>query len=152
MSLKTYIDNQIQAFRQKSSQGLLVGLQGSPTNNILPIFGAHIGESSSDIIEINLVKISDVGTYDSSAQLYNFKELEKISIDSNKMKFDIGSNQYVIDNSIDIELELDKCIYFLEFTNGFDTYKTDAFYANPIYNSGIKGINYDKIEFTMEVY
>lgn len=118
MSLETYIDGQIQAFKKQGAANILFGLQNSSTFKLLPIFKAHESGSTASPTEITAVQISRV---------YPFAELARVVLPTNLIVFDSGSNQYIIDNTKTITGLLNETIYYLEFKNGFNIFETEAF-------------------------
>lgn len=118
MSLETYIDGQVQAFRKQGTADILLGLQNSTTFKLLPIFKAYESGSTAAPTEITAVQISKV---------YPFAELARVVLPTDVIKFDSGTNQYIIDNTKTIEGLLNETIYYLEFKNGFNVFETGAF-------------------------
>ena len=80
MSLKTYIDIQVQDFRKRGSQSLMFGIQFAPNDKILGIYDAYPSISVAQPTSIELVKIQPVGNYDSGNSIYNYNETVYIII------------------------------------------------------------------------
>ena len=118
MSLETYIDGQVQAFRKQGAADILFGLQNSSTFKLLPIFKAYESGSTAAPTEITAVQIDKV---------YPFVEKARITLPTNVIKFDSGTNQYIIDNTKTITGLLNESIYYLEFKNGLNVFETEAF-------------------------
>ena len=94
------------------------GLQDSPTYKLLPIFKAYESGSTASPTEITAVKISNE---------YPFAEIERTSLNTNLITFDVATSQYLIDNSKTITGLLDNSIYYLEFKNGYNVFTTEPF-------------------------
>jgi len=137
MSLKTYINDEIQAFRKVATQSMPFGLQLAPDNTILGIHGAYPVMSTAQPTSIDLVKIATVGTFDSLNFIYNYKEIERISLPIGIIQYNVSAAQYLADTEIEFDSPVDECIYFIEFTNGSDTFKTEAFKSDPAFNSSL---------------
>ena len=118
MSLETYIDGQVQAFRKQGAPDVLFGLQNSTTFKLLPIFAAYESGSTDAPTEITAVQISKISP---------FVELARVTLPTDLIIFDSGSNQYIIDNTKTIEGLLNETIYYLEFKNGFNVFETEPF-------------------------
>jgi len=118
MSLATYIDGQVQAFKKQGVGDLLFGLQNSTTFKLLPIHKAYESGSTAAPTEITAVRIDRV---------FPFRELERVVLPTNLIIFDSGINQYVIDNTKTIEGLLENTIYYLEFKNGYNVFETESF-------------------------
>lgn len=118
MSLETYIDGQVQAFRKQGAPNILFGLQNSTTFKLLPIFKAYESGSSDAPTEITAVQIERV---------FPFAEVARVTLPTDLIIFDSGSNQYIIDNTKTITGLLNETIYYLEFKNGFNVFETGAF-------------------------
>lgn len=118
MSLETYIDGQVQAFKKQGAPNVLFGLQNSTTFKLLPIFKAYESGSTDAPTEITAVQIS---------KTYPFAELARVTLSTDLIVFDSGSNQYLIDNTKTITGLLNETIYYLEFKNGLNVFETEAF-------------------------
>ena len=116
MSLKTYIDGQVQAFRKTGAGNILFGLQDSTTFKLLPIFEAYESGSTASPTEITAVKIK-----------VDLTEISRTVLPTNLIIFDSATGQYIIDNTKTVTGLLDECIYYLEFKNGYNVFTTDAF-------------------------
>lgn len=122
MSLKTYIDTQVQDFLKEGGGNLLFGLQNAPTYKLLPIFEAYESGSTASPTEITAVKIGS-----KSGISLGLQEISRTSLATNLIIFDPGTNQYIVDSSKILATLLDECIYYLEFKNGFNIFTTEAF-------------------------
>ena len=115
MSLKTYIDTQVQDFRKNGAANILFGLQNAPTYKLLPIFEAYESGSSASPTEITAVKIDT-----------QLNEISRTVLATDLIIYKSGTAQYVVDPSKITSLN-DGSIYYLEFKNGFNVFTTEAF-------------------------
>lgn len=150
MSLNTYINDKIQGFRKQGCQSLLFGLQIVPSNVLPYIYNAYPGLSNANPISIELVKISSKLKYNSGTYIWDYTEIERTSLPLNSIQYDATTGQYLTQD-IDLTALLEECIYFIEFTNGSDIYRTEAFKVSDDLNDP-KGIDYDAVGLTTIVY
>jgi len=113
MSLKTYKNTEIQDFTKFGSGDLLLGLQKSNTFKFPEIYDAYT-DSSNSIAKIELVRINKNG-----------KEIDRTILDNSVLKVENG--QILINEYYIFPKNLAEQIYYLEFNNGFDIFKTDPF-------------------------
>ena len=115
MSLKVSKNTVIQDYQKDGTGWPLFGLQQSTYNALLPVYGAYSDNRS--ITEVNLIKLGI--------------NKEVLSTESLATSLFIWSNGQYTTNESEV-LELNKCIYKVEFKNGFDIYETEPFL---VYNS-----------------
>ncbi len=117
MSLKTYRSPEVQGFLKPGSPDLLFGLQNARTYKLLTLFEANeIAETATSITSITAVKIRIDKT-----------EISRTSLSVNLIVYDSATEQYVIDTDLLLASLLDQCIYYLEFQNGHNLFKTEPF-------------------------
>lgn len=120
MSLKTYIDTQVQDFIKPGAGNLPFGLQGAPLGRLLPIYNAY--SSPSAVIEITAVKISSM-----SGNSLGIVEISRTSLAIDLIVHDAPTGQYLIDSTKKVAFH--NCIYYIEFKNSSTTFVTEPFLA-----------------------
>jgi hypothetical protein len=116
MSLKIYINEENQAFRKEGNNDALFGIQLGFTFKLPPIHGAVYSGSNTSATSVKLVQIKKDPPF----------EVEKETTLSNSViKYENG--EFKIDQDVLIGVTLEKCIYYLEFQNGENTYKSENF-------------------------
>lgn len=116
MSLQVYTDDEIQDFLKKSSPDVLLGLQNARTYKLLPIYKAINAGSTASPTEITAIRIDN-----------DKKEVERITLATDLIVFDTGTDQYLIDQSKTLATLLAQDTFFLEFKNGHNVFTTDPF-------------------------
>jgi len=110
MSLKVSKNTVTQDYQKDGTGWPLFGLQQSTYDTLLPVYGAYSDNRS--ITEVNLIKLGI--------------NKEVLSIEGLETSLFSWSNGQYITNESEV-LELSKCIYKVEFKNGFDIYETEPF-------------------------
>ena len=123
MSLKIYINEEEQDFRKEYNNNILLDIQVSRTFALLPISGASYSGSLTSATSVKLIKIQ----LDSP-----FSIIEEITLPNSVITYSNG--QFKVDQDVDIGVSLDECVYYLEFENGENKYKSEAFLVQVINN------------------
>jgi len=118
MSLKIYINSEIQSFKKVGSGDILAGLQKSKTFKLLQIYDAY-SDVSNAITKFEVVELNQIGN-----------EIGRQTLPNSIIKYNNG--QYVIDFTQDLGFMLEPGIYYFEFLNGKDIFKSDIFIAKKI--------------------
>ena len=116
MSLKIYRDGKVQDFLKTGTGNLLFGIQISRDFKLIPIYNAYPEFNISNPVSIAAVKIT-----------IDKKEIERVVLPIDLISFDINTNQYLVDDSKVINPLMDAGIYYLEFSNGVNIFKSEAF-------------------------
>lgn len=116
MAVKTYIFPEIQDFMKIGTGNLRFGEQQAATYKLPVIYEAYAKGSTASPTSITAVKIKTDKT-----------EISRTSLATDLIIYDAATDQYLTDQSKLLASLLDNCIYFIEFENGFNLYKTDAF-------------------------
>jgi hypothetical protein len=111
MALKIFIGDEIQDFLKEGSAETLFGLQLAPKNKMLLIYGAVWGSSDS-ITSVEAVKIGA-----------NKREISRTTLANTLIIF--NTDKYIVDVAESYASDLDLCIYYIEFANASETFKTE---------------------------
>ncbi len=123
MAIKTYKDPEVQDFMKSGTGNLRFGEQYAATYKLPIIYDAHeISETATAITSITAVKIGSKSSYN-----YGIEEISRTSLSVNLIDYDSTTEQYITDTDLLLASLLDECIYYLEFQNGHNLFKTDAF-------------------------
>lgn len=121
MSLKIYINEEKQAYLKQGNNNILAGIQVSPTYKLLPIKDAVYSGSLTSATSVKLVKIE---------RNTPFNVISETTLSNSVITYSGG--QFKIDQTVDIGISLDKCIYYLEFENGENKYTSEVFLVQEI--------------------
>lgn len=113
--IKTYINSERQAHLKKGNNDILFGIQISKTFMIPQIKDAVYTGSNTSATSVKLVKISNKKPYNT---------ISETTLSNNVITYSDGEFKINYDN---LSISLDQCIYYLEFENGENIYKTEPF-------------------------
>lgn len=123
MSIKVTKNTETQDYQKDSAGWLLLGLQKSTYNALLPIFNAY--SDNRAITEVNLIKLG----------------VNKEVLSSSSLATDLfiwSDGQYLTDDTKAVSLP--PGIFKIQFANGFDIYETEPFKQNNLnvqYRNGV---------------
>lgn len=116
MALKTYIGEEKQAFFKRGNNNLLFGIQYCRTFALPPIKDAFYSGSNTSATSVKLVKVNQLTLEDG----------EETTLSNSVITYSDG--QFKIDQNVDIGTMEAGCVYYIQFENGENRYKTEPFF------------------------
>ena len=115
--LKVYTDSESQAYLKKGNNDLLFGIQFVPTFTLPQLKDAYYIDGSTSISSVKLIKIS---------HLKHYSVIEETTLPNAYVTY--SSGQFILNYNI-LTIDLDECVYYLQFDTGTYRYKTEPFLA-----------------------
>lgn len=115
MALKTYIGEEKQAFLKRGNNDLLLGIQYCRTYALPPIKDAYYSGSNTTITSVKLVEVNRM----------TLEDIEETVLSTSIVTY--SADQFKVNQNVAVSGLTKGCVYYLEFTNGENIYKTEPF-------------------------
>lgn len=115
MALKIYINEEKQAFLKRGNNDLLSGIQYCRTYALPPIRDAYYSGTNTIITSVKLVEINRMTLEDG----------EETALSTSVVTY--STDQFKVNQDVIVAGLTKGCVYYLEFTNGENIYKSEPF-------------------------